>query len=89
MMSGSGSTIFAVGKPSSGKAGKWQADLKSKHGVEIFEESFCDRPEDDRLWYGEQAQSAGRSDSDGNRKGAALAALDTLPPDGFEWGGPF
>jgi 4-diphosphocytidyl-2-C-methyl-D-erythritol kinase len=89
MMSGSGSTIFAVGKPSSGKAGKWQADLKSKHGVEIFEESFCDRPEDDRLWYGEQAQSAGRSDSDGNRKGAALAALDTLPPDGFEWGGSF
>jgi len=53
MMSGSGSTIFAVGAPAADVADTWQAELTSKFGVDIFEQAFCGRAATDRLWYGE------------------------------------
>jgi len=58
MMSGSGSTIFAIGAPGADAPASWQADLVKKHGVEIFEQGFCSRPADTKLWYGE-AEAAG------------------------------
>ena len=30
------------------------AELRTKYEVEIFEEGFCGRPEDETLWYGEE-----------------------------------
>ena len=53
MMSGSGSTIFAVGSPDDAVADTWQGEISSAHDVEIFEENFCSRPADERLWYDE------------------------------------
>lgn len=60
MMSGSGSTIFCLGEaPLSIDAGgdgprTWQETIQSKfEGVQIFEAAFCQRPEDEALWYGE------------------------------------
>lgn len=53
MMSGSGSTIFALGAPGASVAGTWQADLAAKHGVEIFEQNFCSRGAATERWYGE------------------------------------
>ena len=95
MMSGSGSTIFAIGPPSADKASTWETDLRAKHGVEIFEESFCDRPADVKLWYGEQQPGAAASAEGSGAARADNMAAEELeddgsfgaPPAGFVWGG--
>ena len=52
MMSGSGSTIFCVGEPSDDAKATWQEELRAKHsGVEIYEQAFCGRPDDEQVWY--------------------------------------
>mmetsp|Transcript_37631 Transcript_37631/g.62298 ORF Transcript_37631/g.62298 Transcript_37631/m.62298 type:complete len:357 (+) Transcript_37631:16-1086(+) len=52
MMSGSGSTIFAIGSPSAEVINSWQSEVTQKHaGVTIFEQRFCSRPGDEKLWY--------------------------------------
>lgn len=54
MMSGSGSTVFCVGAPSADAADSWQAEVADKYDAEIFEQAFCSRGEDEKLWYGEE-----------------------------------
>lgn len=55
MMSGSGSTIFAIGEPSGTSVDTWQSELVERFpGVEIFKEQFCSRPSDEKLWYNER-----------------------------------
>ena len=52
LMSGSGSTIFCVGEPSDDAKATWQEELRAKHsGVEIYEQAFCGRPDDEQVWY--------------------------------------
>jgi len=58
MMSGSGSTIFCMGMPFSDVLGTWQDELQAKYDVEIFEEMFCRRLDDEKLWYTEQPPDA-------------------------------
>lgn len=55
LMSGSGSTIFCVGSPAESAASTWQESLTAKHpGIQIFDQAFCGRPEDEKLWYAEE-----------------------------------
>jgi 4-diphosphocytidyl-2-C-methyl-D-erythritol kinase len=49
-LSGSGSTLFALGAPS--EAG-WQDTIRAKYDVDIFEERFCNRLSEKR-WYAEE-----------------------------------
>ncbi len=51
MMSGSGSTIFCIGQPSS--AADWKREIRDKYDVEIYDEAFCRRGGDEKLWYDE------------------------------------
>ena len=51
MMSGSGSTIFAIGEPDDSVADTWQAELASEFDAAVFAERFCNRPEDEKAWY--------------------------------------
>ena len=54
MMSGSGSTIFCVGPPGEAHLDTWRDALKEKYDdVEVYEQSFCRRPDDETLWYDE------------------------------------
>jgi len=53
MMSGSGSTIFCIGSPRDDASDTWKDEISTKHNAEVFEESFCQRPADEKLWYGE------------------------------------
>lgn len=88
MMSGSGSTIFAIGSPSADQASTWQADLKAKHGVEIFQEAFCERPADVKLWYDEKSSDGEAVPAEA--KTAAVVTSDAgAPPAGFVWGGTY
>lgn len=58
MMSGSGTTIFCIGPPFAEVTDTWQGELKQKYDVEIFEELFCRRLDDEKLWYAEQPEGA-------------------------------
>jgi len=52
MMSGSGTTFFCIGEPALATPG-WQAELQEMFPVEVYAEKFCQRPEDEALWYNE------------------------------------
>ena len=52
MMSGSGSTIFCIGRPAVAGAA-WKEDIVQKHGASIFEVRFCQRSPNEQLWYNE------------------------------------
>lgn len=54
MMSGSGSTIFCVGQPSAEATAVWQEEVRREYSAAIFEQTFCSRPADEKLWYGEE-----------------------------------
>ncbi|KAL1515889.1 hypothetical protein AB1Y20_002504 [Prymnesium parvum] len=58
MMSGSGSTLFCIGMPLDEVIDTWKDELLAKYDVDIFEELFCRRLEDERLWYTEQPADA-------------------------------
>ena len=58
MMSGSGTTFFAIGTPGADVEESWRAELEAKHDVDIFEEFFCKRLGDEKLWYAEQPAEA-------------------------------
>jgi len=58
MMSGSGSTIFCMGMPFGEVVDTWRDELQAKYDVEIFEEMFCRRLDDEKLWYTEQPVGA-------------------------------
>ena len=58
MMSGSGSSIFCLGMPFGEAVDTWRDELQAKYDVEIFEEMFCRRYDDERLWYTEQPADA-------------------------------
>ena len=47
MMSGSGSTIFCMGLPRDEVIDTWKNRLQAKYEVEIFEEKFCRRLDDE------------------------------------------
>ena len=53
MMSGSGSTVFAIGEPAAEQADTWQADVAERFGAEVWARKFCGRPDDATCWYDE------------------------------------
>jgi len=53
MMSGSGTTCFAVGSPAEEVLETWRSQLSAKYNVDVFEEAFCGRT-DDSMWYTER-----------------------------------
>ncbi|EOD41844.1 hypothetical protein EMIHUDRAFT_461009 [Emiliania huxleyi CCMP1516] len=59
MMSGSGTTCFAIGMPLEEVQETWVDELQAKYDVEVFEEMFCRRIADEpSLWYTEQPPGA-------------------------------
>lgn len=73
MMSGSGTTCFAVGTPYEDVLETWQDELAAKYDVEVFEEMFCRRPvPDDTLWYTEQLPGAMLTNIDEPERGLLL-----------------
>lgn len=52
MMSGSGTSIFAMGKPSKPLAKGWAEEFAKANGVSVWETTFCARSESDaNAWY--------------------------------------
>ncbi len=95
MMSGSGSTIFCVGEPSAEARDTWQEAVRTEFKdveVTVFEQQFCSRPEDEKLWYGEggavAAAEAPPKPSGPAPKGGPEES-GPAPPEGFTWGGTF
>ena len=72
MMSGSGSTIFAVGVPNGDALDTWQDEVQAKYDVEIYEELFCRRLADEKLWYTEQPPGAKLTDIADDTLGGGL-----------------
>ena len=64
MLSGSGTTIFCVGTPRGDVVDTWQDAIRAKFDVEVYEEMFCRRLPDERLWYAEQPEGAKLVDLD-------------------------
>jgi hypothetical protein len=56
----------------------WQAELASKHDVQIFAKSFCGRPDDETLWYGEEAEAAAAQEAE--EEEASPAEAEASPP---------
>ncbi|KAL3918738.1 MAG: hypothetical protein SGPRY_005899 [Prymnesium sp.] len=48
MMSGSGSTIFCIGMPFGEFVDTWMVEIQAKYDVDIFEEMFCRRLDDEK-----------------------------------------
>lgn len=52
MMSGSGTSIFAMGMPSKPLAKGWAEEFAKANGVSVWETTFCARSESDaNAWY--------------------------------------
>lgn len=47
-MSGSGSTIFCIGMPFGEFVDTWMVEIQAKYDVDIFEEMFCRRLDDEK-----------------------------------------
>ena len=54
----------SVGTPRGDVVDTWQDAIRAKFDVEVYEEMFCRRLPDERLWYAEQPEGAKLVDLD-------------------------